>query len=122
MLMRISVIVAITMSGLLACYDDPPTGGGPVGSVNVGPNQQFTSAHNGSTNPAVDTIPLGGSVTWTWSGNLVHSVRSIGVPPFQDSGIFSGSGTHVVTFTTAGTYEYECSVHPNTMSGRIVVR
>lgn len=122
MRVRIGFIVAITMCGLMACSDNPPTGGGPVGSVIVGPNQQFTSSHNGSTNPAVDTIPVGGTVTWTWSGNLVHSVRSVGLPQFQNGGPFSGSGTHVVTFTSAGTYEYDCSIHPNTMSGRVVVR
>src|SRR2546425_9050435 len=41
-------------------------GGGPVGSVTVGAAIQFVSGHNGSHNPAVDTIAIGGTVTWTW--------------------------------------------------------
>src|SRR2546425_12520622 len=44
-------------------------GGGPVGSVTVGAAIQFVSGHNGSHNPAVDTIAVGGTVTWTWGAN-----------------------------------------------------
>jgi len=32
------------------------------------------SSYNGTMNPAVDTIPVGGTVTWTWTGSLPHSV------------------------------------------------
>jgi len=44
-------------------------GGGPIGSVTVGDNGAiaFTSAHNGSSNPAADTVAIGGTVTWTWT-------------------------------------------------------
>ena len=122
MLKRIAAIVVITLSGPLACTEDAPTGGGPVGLVEVGPNIEFTSAHNGSQNPAVDTVAVGEPVTWRWSGNLVHSVRSTGIPIFTSSGVFSGSGSHVVTFTNPGTYEYDCSVHGFSMTGRVVVR
>src|SRR3989441_13120876 len=46
-------------------------GGGPVGSVTVGAGIQFLSGHNGTHNPAVDTIAGGGTVTWTWGANSV---------------------------------------------------
>ena len=37
----------------------------------------FTSAGNGSSNPAVDTVAVNGTVTWTWAAgvNLPHSVN-----------------------------------------------
>ena len=54
-------------------------GGGPVGQVTVG-NNFFRSAHNGSQNPAVDTIAAGGSVTWTWNAAGSHSIQSTGTP------------------------------------------
>ncbi len=35
----------------------------------------------------------------------------------------SGNGqTYAVTFTAAGTYQYDCAVHGTAMTGRIVVR
>ena len=53
-------------------------GGGPIGSVTVGNNGTiaFLSAHNGSSNPAVDTVAIGGTVTWTWTSTqgMAHSV------------------------------------------------
>src|SRR5438132_14434511 len=57
-------------------------GGGPVGSVTAGPGIQFVSGHNGTTNAAVDTIAIGGTVTWTWTGSLPHSVQSVGSRSF----------------------------------------
>jgi plastocyanin len=102
-------------------------GGGPVGSVNVGSNGNivFSSAHNGTTNPAVDTVAAGSTVTWTWSNNrgIAHSVQSLGATAFTSSAVMSGNGqTHSVTFPTPGTYQYDCAVHGLQMTGTIVVR
>src|SRR5438105_6600258 len=97
-------------------------GGGPVGSVTAGPGIQFVSGHNGSTNAAVDTIAVGATVTWSWTGSLPHSVQSVGSPSFASSGTMTGSGTYALTFTAAGTYQYDCAVHGQLMTGTIVVR
>jgi Copper binding proteins, plastocyanin/azurin family len=97
-------------------------GGGPVGSVTIGPGIEFVSGHNGSTNAAVDTIPVGGTVTWTWSGSLPHSVQSQGSASFASSATMTGNGTYAVTFSAPGTYQYDCSVHGQLMTGTIVVR
>jgi len=95
-------------------------GGGPVGAVTLGPGIQFVSSHNGSQ-PAVDTIEVGASVTWTWSGSLSHSVQSVGSSSFASSGI-KGRGTYAVQFTAPGTYQYDCAVHGTAMTGTIVVQ
>ena len=97
-------------------------GGGPVGSVTAGPGIQFVSGHNGSTNAAVDTIAVGGTVTWTWTGSLPHGVRSAGSTSFASSSTMTGSGTYAVRFDTPGTYQYDCAVHGQLMTGTIVVR
>jgi plastocyanin len=97
--------------------------GGPVGSVTVG-DIFFTSGHNGSSNPAVDTVAAGGIVTWTWAAgeSLPHSVQSLGSPSFASSAIQSGGGsTYKVTFPTTGSYQYDCAVHGKMMTGTIVV-
>jgi len=88
-------------------------------AVEVGDNF-FKSSRNAS-NPAVDTIAVGGSVTWTWSGSNSHSVRSTGSPSFTSSAIMT-SGSYSFTFNTAGTYTYDCAVHGASMTGTVVVR
>jgi hypothetical protein len=97
-------------------------GGGPVGAVTLGPGIRFVSGHNGSQNPAVDTIPVGGTVTWTWTGSLPHGVQSLGTTSFSASDIKTGSGTYSVTFTEPGTYQYDCIVHGTGMKGTIIVQ
>jgi adhesin/invasin len=89
-------------------------------SVQVGDNF-FKSGRNNGSNPAVDTISAGGTVTWTWSGASSHSVQSTGSPAFTSSTITS-SGTYAFTFATAGTYTYDCAVHGASMSGTVVVK
>jgi len=90
--------------------------------VTAGPGIQFVSGHNGSSNAAVDTIAIGSTVTWTWTGSLPHSVQSVGSPSFASSSTMTGSGRYGVRFDTPGTYQYDCAVHGQSMTGTIVVR
>jgi plastocyanin len=104
--------------------NDGNGGGGAVGTVTVG-NIFFRSGHNGTQNPAVDTVAAGTTVTWTWTGTggQPHSVQSQGAPSFTSSEILTGSGmTYPFTLTTPGTYHYDCAVHGNLMTGTIVVQ
>ncbi|MEP6687945.1 MAG: plastocyanin/azurin family copper-binding protein [Gemmatimonadales bacterium] len=99
-------------------------GGGAVGTVKVG-NIFFESGHNGTSNPAQDTVAVGQTVTWTWTltGAIPHSVQSQGAPSFTSSAEMTGSGmTYTHTFDTPGTYHYDCAVHGSAMSGTIVVQ
>jgi plastocyanin len=126
---RITIIA--TVASVAACGGGdgygttagPVTGGGTgaPGTVTVGSGIQYVSGHNGSMNPAVDTITAGTTVTWTWTGSLPHGVRSVGTPSFTSSETHTGSGTYVATFNTPGTYKYDCSVHGGAMTGTIVV-
>ena len=100
-------------------------------SVTVRDNN-FLSVRNATTNPAVDTVAVGGSVTWTWAASTgaSHNIT----PPVPPSPSFTGRETvtppplpapHTATFAVAGTYIYYCSIHgsgASGMSGRIVVR
>jgi plastocyanin len=93
-------------------------------AVQVG-NIFFASVLNGTSNPAVDTVAVGGTVTWTWTNTalLSHSVQSTGSPSFTSSTTKVGNGqTYSFTFTAAGTYQYDCAVHGTAMTGRVVVR
>ena len=55
--------------------------------------------------------------------SVPHSVESEGSRSFTSSEILTGRGsTYKVTFTAAGTYQYDCAVHGTMMTGTIVVR
>ena len=103
------------------------SGGTPTSgdvAVVVG-NIFMKSGLNGSANPAVDTVAVGGSVTWTWTntGNVAHGIQSLASPSFPTGTVLTGDGnTYRVTFTTAGTYQYDCLVHGTMMPGTIVVQ
>ena len=123
---RIEWIVAAALFSLAACGGATSPGGGgggPVGNVTVG-NIFFRSVHNGSQNPAVDTIAAGDSITWAWNAAGSHSIQSTGLPGiFRNSVVMSGANdTYTVTFRNPGTYTYDCAIHGAAMTGRIVVQ
>lgn len=114
----------VTFSATASGGAPPPPPPPNTISVTLG-NIFFRSNRNTTTNPAVDTVAVNGSVTWTWvnTGSIAHSVLSTGSPSFQSSGTLTGNGeSHAVQFTQAGTYTYNCAVHGSQMTGRIVVR
>ena len=103
----------------------PAPGPAPSTAAIIVGNIFFKSGHNGTTNQAVDTVAAGGTVTWTWTntGSVPHSVESESAPNFTSSNILTGGGSTLqVTFTTPGTYHYDCAVHGAAMSGTIVVQ
>ncbi len=82
-----------------------------VADVSAGADSQF--------DPAQVDIAVGGTVTWQF-GALAHTVTfaaTAGVP----NSINASSNTSVSrTFTTAGTFTYECTLHAG-MDGRVIV-
>ena len=69
--------------------------------------------------PAVITVPDGTTVTWTNNDNFTHNVRLL-----DDGGelLDLPPGESVsYTFTGPGEHRYDCSFHPNDMSGVVVV-
>jgi plastocyanin len=102
----------------------PSDGGGTPGTVTIG-NIFFRSGNNDTQNPAIDTVAVGTTVTWTLTstGSTPHTVRSEGSPTFSSSGELSGNGTtYTFTFNTPGTYQYDCAIHGELMTGRVVVQ
>ena len=120
---RIPLMVAATLLAGCGGATSPGGGGHPVGDVSVG-NIFFRSVHNGSQNPAVDTIAAGDSITWAWNAAGSHSIQSTGLPGiFRNSVVMSGANdTYTVTFRNPGTYTYDCAIHGAAMTGRIVVQ
>jgi plastocyanin len=113
----------ITFSATATGGTPPPP---PPNAIDVNvENINFTSVRNHTSNPAVDTVAVGGTVTWTWTntGATTHTVQSTGTTHFTSSGDITGDNqTYQFMFTAAGTYTYNCALHGNAMTGRIVVR
>jgi len=125
---RLSAGLALALLAGCSGGSSPTDPGGgappPTAAVSVGSNV-FKSGHNGSANPAVDTIAAGGTVTWTWTNTAggQHSVQSLGLTIFRNSVVKSGDGsTYQAVFARAGSYEYDCAIHGAAMTGTIVVQ
>jgi plastocyanin len=120
------LLLLLTAATAVACSSNtaPTDGHGAAGIVTVG-NIFFKSGHNSTQNPAVDTVAAGTTVTWSWSntGATPHSVHSEVAPTFTSSTTLTGNGqAYTFTFTTPGTYHYNCAVHGDAMTGTIVVQ
>ncbi|HEX3235045.1 MAG TPA: plastocyanin/azurin family copper-binding protein [Gemmatimonadales bacterium] len=113
----------VTFTATAIGSSGPPPADPTEIAVTVG-NNFFSSDRNHTSNPAVDTLAVNGTVTWTWNGTAgSHSVRSKGSPSFVSSLVETGAGqTYVLVFTETGTYDYDCAIHGSAMTGRIVVR
>jgi plastocyanin len=80
--------------------------------------------------PTTITVAAGDTVTWTVTQAIgqQHSVTS-GKPADPDTGKVFNSGiglanngeTFKFTFSTAGTFDYFCQVHPTQMTGQVIV-
>lgn len=65
-------------------------------------------------------VSRGSKVTFKWRDGITrHNLHSRGAPRFKGSAAKS-TGKRVVRFAKAGTYRYECTLHPG-MTGRIKV-
>ncbi|MEU6257442.1 plastocyanin/azurin family copper-binding protein [Streptomyces sp. NPDC047043] len=71
--------------------------------------------------PRTLTITAGDTVAWTNRDQAPHDVKTTSGPASIHSPMLSKGGTWSHTFTTAGTYGYVCTVHPD-MAAQLVVK
>jgi len=66
-------------------------------------------------------ISVGDSVLWDFSdASLPHTTSSVD-GSLWDSGTINDGSTVQFTFSEAGTFAYQCNIHPGQMQGQIVV-
>lgn len=82
----------------------------------AGPNQVVIDSF--AFAPATLTVPVGTTVTWTNRDEEPHTVAASD-GSFHSPGMGTGA-TFTHTFSTAGTFDYVCSIHPM-MRGTVVV-
>jgi len=117
------MLVASTLLGVAllvaACSGSGSGSGGasaaPVSTstVDLPPSYKFV--------PAEITVKAGTTVTWTNHDNFTHSVefKDGGLP--TDPRLMKPGEQTAFTFTTAGTFHYQCSLHPQQMQATVVV-
>jgi amicyanin len=102
--------------------------GAAVGSVLAGgvllaqaqsPAAAAVSIDNFTFNPPTLTVKAGTTVTWTNKDDIPHGIAAAG-NTIKRSNALDTDDKYSFTFTTPGTYQYFCYIHPH-MTGTIVV-
>ncbi len=92
----------------------PGTGGnGTPVSIVSGASVMTTTAFS----PSPVTIAAGGSVTWTNNDNTAHTSTG----GSWNSGSIAPGGKFTMSFPTAGSFTYHCTIHPG-MTGTVTVQ
>jgi plastocyanin len=96
-------------------YGTPP----PGGSKGPGANEVFIQGL--AFTPSSITVAAGTTITWTNKDGFAHTVTSdTGSSEVFNSGPISSNGIFTHTFSTAGTYNYHCSIHLS-MTAKVIV-
>ena len=74
---------------------------------------------NFTFNPQTVTVKAGTAVTWTNKDDIPHGIAATN-NAFKRSQALDTDDSFSFTFTTPGTYQYFCYIHPH-MTGTIVV-
>ncbi|WP_211770892.1 cupredoxin domain-containing protein [Kutzneria sp. CA-103260] len=118
------VAVGAAMLALTACSPAVSTPGPTTSmpSMSMPTTSQSTSDQPVATNtvsiknfafdPAVITVKVGTTVTWTNADQDPHTVTSDGKSGPLNSKPFNQGDTFQYTFTQAGTFSYLCTIHP----------
>ena len=121
-IMRVGLLSLGGVLLIVACGGggtDPGGGGGNGGGTLV--HAKRVTAGTGTVfTPDVQTIPPNDTIYFTFS-SVQHSVKFTTPGSPADVGL-STNLTAKRIFPTAGTFEYYCTVHGMSMSGRIVVQ
>ena len=111
-LRALGLTVLFTALASIACLAEDPNnaGAGPVATVSMDHNTFI---------PSEITVAHGTTVTWVNNETMPHTV----VDPNKAfrSKTLAKDGRFSFTFTTAGDFDYLCSIHPN-MKGKVIVK
>ena len=100
--------IALVVAGCASGSGNRDASPAAVGAVNM---------LNTAYQPPHVEVPTGTTVTWTNGDQVPHDVK------FTDgtqSEVLQFGATYQRQFDTAGTYDYECTIHPG-MVGRVTV-
>ena len=109
-------------SAIAAAVLGAVVGSGLAGGVLVARAQApatTVSIDNFTFTPPTVTVKAGTTVTWSNKDDIPHGIASAN-GAFTKSKALDTDDSYSFTFTTPGTYQYFCYIHPH-MTGTIVV-
>ena len=113
MIMKRDLVRSAVLGGLLGLLAGAAVMAAPLGA----PDTEL-KIDNFTFVPQRVTIKPGTTVTWVNDDDIPHAIAATG-KEFR-SKVLDTNDKYSFTFTTAGTFEYFCSLHPH-MTGTIVV-
>ena len=120
-LLTVAAIAALAVTA--ACGNSTGYGGNPPPPPPPPPpggHSTTITVANYSFSPTPDTIPAG-TVTFSWSSGT-HNVTWQTAPGTLPSNSGNKASGTYQTMLVAGTYTYQCTIHPSLMNGKIVVQ
>jgi plastocyanin len=115
-------LTALLLGSSIACGSSSPPAPSPTtsgssiaASIVVGASTMTTTAY--APNPIA--VSVGGTVTWTNNDSTTHTSTANGGA--WNSGSIAPGGRFSMTFPSAGTFPYHCSIHPG-MIGTVNVQ
>jgi plastocyanin len=114
----LAIVMSIALAACSSTSSPTPTVAGATGGGN-GAAPNMIKISNFAFSPDTMTVKVGSKVTWTNEDSATHTVVSDDGKTFQSRGI-AQNATYSFTFTSAGTFPYHCSVHPQ-MTAKIIV-
>jgi len=103
--------LAVVVIALAGCSGGATANASPVATTNVDLPKSYRFS------PPAIVVDVGATVTWTNDDNFTHNVTFDGEPGAQ---LKPGAST-TKTFSTAGTFHYQCTLHPQDMQGTVTV-
>jgi len=111
-----AVAVAALIAGVLAgCSASSGAGASPVATTTVDLPASYRFA------PTAISVASGSTVTWTNHDHFTHSVAFLEGGPPADPLVMEPGQSVTFTFTTPGTFRYQCHFHPQNMQGTVTV-
>ncbi len=122
------MLASIALAGCTSAGDDDSMGGGDDSGMAGGTmpaGEDHTQTHHISIESFAFgdgslTIMQGDTVVWTNNDDVAHTVDSTDGTGTLDSGNMAAGATFEFTFDDAGTFAYQCDIHPS-MTGEIIV-
>lgn len=128
---RALALLTVTMFALVGCSsgsDGPSAPGDQARGAEEAPfdldvapveTTEVTAVKSYKFDPQVIQVDTGSNVTWTNEDDFPHNIHLLdGSDATHDLPIGDSVS---VAFDEAGDYYYECSLHPQTMRGKVIV-
>jgi plastocyanin len=122
--MRKQLTLAIAVAGLgLAAAALPSMAAGPSAAEQDAAASATKRVRVGDLffRSSAITIQSGDTVRWVWVGRQPHNV-TVTRGPREFRSRTKRSGAYRKRLNSRGTYRYICTLHPDSMRGRVVVR